>query len=241
MTLHMLQMHPEMGRLVRWAEAQRLLPRRGEDDLGYALHAILTAAFGQLAPKPFALRRDPARPAVLLAYSTHDPVEMREHAAAFADPDVVTALQLDGMAVKAMPGGFPAGRRLGFSLRVRPTIRTDRDGDRNRVREVDAFLAAVQDTPLDAGPDRGTVYQAWLASRLAAGGAVAEQLTLEAFRLSDVQRRGRDRTLGLRRGPDAAFSGVLRVEDPEVFAGLLARGVGRHRAFGYGMLLLRPV
>jgi CRISPR system Cascade subunit CasE len=241
MTLHMLQMQPEMGQLVRWAEARHLLPRRGEDDLGYALHALLTAAFGELAPKPFALRRDPARPATLLAYSARNPVELREHAATFADPDVVAALQLDRMAIKAMPESFAVGRRLGFSLRVRPTVRTDRDGDRNRVREVDAFLAAVQGTPPGAGPDRGTVYQTWLADRLTTGGAVAEQLTLDAFQLSDVQRRGRDRSLGLRRGPDAVFSGVLRVTDPEVFIGLLTRGVGRHRAFGYGMLLLRPV
>jgi len=30
------------------------------------------------------------------------------------------------------------------------------------------------------------------------------------------------------------------VRDPTGFAALLARGVGRHRAFGFGMLLLRP-
>jgi CRISPR system Cascade subunit CasE len=30
------------------------------------------------------------------------------------------------------------------------------------------------------------------------------------------------------------------VADPAAFAQLLARGVGRHRAFGLGMLLLRP-
>jgi CRISPR system Cascade subunit CasE len=30
------------------------------------------------------------------------------------------------------------------------------------------------------------------------------------------------------------------VVDADKFAALLARGVGRHRAFGYGMLLLSP-
>jgi CRISPR system Cascade subunit CasE len=34
--------------------------------------------------------------------------------------------------------------------------------------------------------------------------------------------------------------GELTVADPDAFSALLARGVGRHRAFGYGMLLLRP-
>ena len=34
--------------------------------------------------------------------------------------------------------------------------------------------------------------------------------------------------------------GVLTITDPDAFAQLLARGVGRHRSYGYGMLLLRP-
>jgi CRISPR system Cascade subunit CasE len=41
-------------------------------------------------------------------------------------------------------------------------------------------------------------------------------------------------------GPDAVLEGVLEVVDGEAFAALLRRGVGRHRAFGFGMLLLRP-
>jgi len=30
------------------------------------------------------------------------------------------------------------------------------------------------------------------------------------------------------------------VQDPQAFAALLARGLGRHRSFGYGCLLLAP-
>ena len=40
-------------------------------------------------------------------------------------------------------------------------------------------------------------------------------------------------------GPDILMSGVLEVGDSTAFASLLSRGIGRHRAFGYGMLLLR--
>ena len=39
-------------------------------------------------------------------------------------------------------------------------------------------------------------------------------------------------------GPDATLKGSLRITDPTAFAHLVARGVGRHRAFGFGMLLL---
>jgi CRISPR system Cascade subunit CasE len=41
-------------------------------------------------------------------------------------------------------------------------------------------------------------------------------------------------------GPDAVMRGNLIVSDPAAFAQLLARGIGRHRAYGFGMLLLRP-
>ena len=41
-------------------------------------------------------------------------------------------------------------------------------------------------------------------------------------------------------GPDAVFRGRLRIEDDAGFTELLARGIGRHRAFGFGMLLLAP-
>lgn len=40
--------------------------------------------------------------------------------------------------------------------------------------------------------------------------------------------------------PWALLHGTLEVRDPAAFMALLARGVGRHRAFGYGMVLLRP-
>jgi CRISPR system Cascade subunit CasE len=41
--------------------------------------------------------------------------------------------------------------------------------------------------------------------------------------------------------PQALVKGVLNIADSDAFNRLLARGIGRHRAFGYGMLLLRPV
>jgi CRISPR system Cascade subunit CasE len=36
------------------------------------------------------------------------------------------------------------------------------------------------------------------------------------------------------------FDGALEVTEPGTFASSLTRGIGRHRAFGFGMLLLRP-
>lgn len=256
MTLAMIQLTPDMNRLTYWAHGKKLFPPRGDDDLGYALHAVLAAAFGPHAPRPFALRHaraggSPGRSSTerqlqILGYTAASEDDLRDHAAAFAEPDVAAAVGVAALSAKAMPAAWAAGRRLGFEVRVRPMIRTDRDGDRDRTRERDAFLKAVDGTPPGGGPSRGDVYAGWLGDRLAAGGATLETAHLEAFRLARTQRRGAAesgaprqlRLLGF--APDATFTGTLAIRDPDAFAALLARGVGRHRAFGFGMLLLRP-
>jgi CRISPR system Cascade subunit CasE len=238
--LYMLQLMPDMPRLIRWAEAERLLNPRGEDDLGYAVHAMLKAAFAAFAPAPWALSQHPRRPAALRAYSTHGAAELREQAAAFADPQVCAALGVEEMAEKRMPARWGVGRRLGFIVRVRPTVRTKGGVAGGRERERDAFLAAIEGTEPES-VDRGEVYQRWLQQQLAAAGVQIERLTLESFGRSVLMRRDAMRKLRAVEYPDASFSGVLRVTDPVAFAAMLVRGVGRHRAFGCGMLLLKPL
>ena len=39
---------------------------------------------------------------------------------------------------------------------------------------------------------------------------------------------------------DIVMHGTLSITDTQRFADLLTRGIGRHRAYGYGMLLLSP-
>jgi CRISPR system Cascade subunit CasE len=110
--------------------------------------------------------------------------------------------------------------------------------------EVDAFrLEAIRRFPSGwddsaaarAGVTRQSVYAEWLRERF--GNAVA----VEECRLVAVTRsramRGRT---GCPEGPDAILRGTFAVAEEETFAGVLRNGVGRHRAYGYGMLLLRP-
>lgn len=123
--------------------------------------------------------------------------------------------------------------------------------------ERDAFLCAV--ATLDKGTHdrtRGAVYADWLAERFG-GAATIERCALTRFRRARVVRSaapgsaapssasggrafagGRGRAV---EGPEAVMDGLLTVREPAAFGGLLARGAGRHVAFGYGMLLLRPV
>lgn len=239
--LHLMHTLPDPRRLAAWGVRHRLLEHGG--DLGYALHGLLRAAFGDEAPQPF-LYAGPREG--LLAYTRLSPGELRERAL-LAPPDVAQALGLDagpaspGLSVRAFPTRWAPGHVLGFSVRVRPVVRANQSG-----KERDAFLAAVERA---AGQpvERAPVYVQWLREQLQRqGGAELMDASLERFRLLDVMRLGRRADGGEGRaarrvtGPDVVLGGHLRVLDAGAFAELVARGVGRHRGFGFGLLQLRP-
>lgn len=248
-------------------EQPRGLVRLGHDD-GYGWHALLSAAFGDLVPRPFRLLELRNTPPHLLAYTPHDRTALLDRARLHATPAVYAALRLDGLATKPMPNSFPTGQRLGFEARVRPTVRQDyRDPvsgtiDRRRSRERDAFLAAVDAEPRPRGerPEilRQSVYRDWLARRLSPAADLARFEIAELKRSTLLRPRQREQgakgarelvRVGLLKksgkgeqggSPDATFHGEITVTDPEAFHALLARGIGRHLSFGFGMLLLRP-
>jgi hypothetical protein len=73
--LALVRLTPDLDGLARVAAARGLIGRGG--DFGYALHAALAAALGNMAPKPFLLRADIRRPEVL-GYTGADPAEFKE-------------------------------------------------------------------------------------------------------------------------------------------------------------------
>lgn len=254
MTLHLVQLLPDGAALARFAHARRL----PDGDTGYVLHRALRDAFGAAAPQPFRLLDAPSRPAKLLGYAPAGAEELRD-ALTLAEPDIDRVFPAGGIDSKAMPPYFEAGRQLGFELRACPLVRTKASDDPERQREVDVFVHQARALPPDVPLEREAVYVAWLRDKLDAGGAELVDARLTGFTLAPLVRRthaspqgrteardGPPRRLlsaegrGAARRPDATFRGTLRVADPERFQALLARGVGRHRAFGFGMLLLRP-
>ncbi len=238
--LYLLHTRPDPQRLAAWAARHRLLDSQG--DLGYALHALLHAAFGDHAPQPF---RYVDVEQGLLAYTRLSATDLAQ-CAALADADVAAALGLGqtlhhaGMSTRPFPTQWAAGHVLGFEVRVRPIVREGKTG-----RERDAFLAAV-DKASGSALDRSEVYVQWLRDLLLRqGGAELVDANVTRYQLLDVTRKTqrvsaestrRSQTVS---GPDAVLAGQLRVTDPQAFAQLLAGGIGRHRAFGFGLLLLR--
>ena len=120
------------------------------------------------------------------------------------------------------------------------------DGPRHRKgAEVDVFLArcwAAGDPKIEV--DREQTYREWLGQRLGgAGGARLIEGRLLGFKRERMVRRttGPDRRSSNLERPDALIEGVLEVIESNAFSTLLKGGIGRHRAFGYGMLLLRTL
>lgn len=240
MTLHLMRLQPDSNALAAWSSRHGLTSPDG--DFGYTLHALLAAAFGDIAPSP--LRYLGGREG-LLAYSSQDPESLRLNAM-LAAPDVARALGLDTMDSRPFPDVWKTGQHLRFDVRVRPVVRT-KDG-----RERDAYLHSLGERPNGAqeaaapGADRVHIYGDWLAKQFAVDHAARiREAHMNAFRLTRVVRKGNRVDNGLRdaqlvNGPDVVFKGELIVGDSDAFSRLLARGIGRHRAFGFGMLLLRP-
>lgn len=238
--LHMISLPVNLRELRRLAALHGL----GADE-GRALHHFLCEAFGKSAVQPFRLMlgRNGARAATLYGYTGRTEEDMHRALAETAPPESAKVFSLEHLAIKSMPESWSTGRRIAFDVRIRPVRRLHRPvGNFTRKgAEVDAWLVEALRRFPDGPPDdaaeklrRDEVYMQWLAERLE--GAA----TIETARMTGVIQSRAMRKDASPRGPDVTFQGELRIADGAAFAEKLHRGVGRHTAYGYGMLLLRP-
>jgi len=241
-TIHMIQLRLRVDHLARIG-AQKRFPPHGRD-LGYSIHCAIMGLFGSAAPTPFSFAGTRNRFATVLGYSSTPGEELRRIADESAEPQLHQSCSWENFAAKPMPSRWPRGRRLAFRVRTCPVVRMSAVGPQHRKgAEVDAFLAECWKQGTSAAVDRQTVYCKWLDdafTRLA--GATLVSRSVDAFRRERLLRRTHDdqRKSRVLERPDVVFSGELEVGESEAFTRLLRRGVGRHRGFGFGMLLLSP-
>jgi len=142
------------------------------------------------------------------------------------------------IASRSMPT-WEKGRKLGFQTLVCPIGRKARSGI-----EKDLFLIHADSQSGDDGLSREEVYCDWAKQRFNDYSVTVDYMRLAGFRLVKQMRQTQsakgERVLRQIVRPQALLEGELTIEDPNRFARLLRHGVGRHRAFGYGMILLRP-
>jgi len=222
----------------KFLRAERLPPWPADE--GYGLHCLLGRLFADSAPKPFAEYKQDRGSVSVLAYADAPAEALVEQAKGFATPEAWETVEWKGVASKPMPTSWSADAQYGFEVRVCPVVRGPQAGPCRKGAEVDVFLArawAAPQTPFE----REQVYREWLADALTRnGGASLQSARMKAYRRVRLLRRDRKRKGAAIERPEARFQGVLRVKDPERFGELVRRGLGRHRAFGFGMLLLRP-
>ena len=227
----------------RPAGFQRWMGMRRLQDPDHAMHCLLTECFGKdLAPKPFRVMTPRGgRQGCLYGYGAADADALREELNVCGDPLQCKVIPAETIDSKPMPMEWQVGKRLGFEVRVRPTRRLNRpigDSGKCHVAERDAFLMQALDERRETRSREADLY-GLAGERLESCGASleVEETKLVSFQRTRAIRRQHSRHS---EGPDALMRGNLVVTDGDAFTKLLAGGVGRHRAYGYGMLLLRP-
>ena len=248
--LNLVRVPIDVNKLACWGAERgcgwaRHKGRKTTFDEGRALHHLVHEVLGPGVFRSFRFFVPPRRSnGNLYAYSASDSGALRAAAENHALPEHLKVLPPDRIESKPMPENWRAGQRLGFDLRVRPIRRLGSPlGNFSKGKEIDVFLVeALRKRPTAAetvtaeSRTREAVYLDWLKERLASAAELDSSLSrLTRFRRVRVARGG-----CAPEGPDATIHGTLIVADPAAFSTLLARGVGRHRAYGYGMLLLRP-
>jgi CRISPR system Cascade subunit CasE len=132
-----------------------------------------------------------------------------------------------------------SGLRLGFALRANPAQSVKMAG-RDRGVRVDAVMHAKRHADRPFGPeDVEAAALAWLFARETRLGVAFDRDRCSAggYHQVSVARAGK-RPI---RHSVIDFEGVLEVVEPAHLAAALAGGVGKARAFGCGLLLLRSM
>ncbi len=247
--LYFLRLPIKLDQLHKLAAERNWLAKNNlECDEGLALHHALTEVFGPGVLKPFRLMVPPRKASgSIYGYCRQTPDELRA-ATNICPPEYNDLFGFGQLATKPMSTSFPIDRKLGFDIRIRPVRRVRKPDDGMVGGETDAYLHEARQKFPDAllGAEqsmekaertREAVYIDWLNEKM---NGAAEITPDNPAKLAHFRR-----TLAVRNGvaiegPDAILQGILTIKKTDGFAKLVSDGIGRHKAYGYGMLLLRP-
>ena len=235
MTFSMVHIELKTPALVSWARAGK----HSLADVEYLVHSAMRLSFGKSAPQPFEVFDNGDKTLKVLGYSDSSGEELKEEMVFCAEPLLMSVIPPETIHSKAMPSYWVKERTFGFRVRCCPISR--RSEENGRIIERDAFLAACERAP-EEKIDRESVYGEWLSDRITSfKGAEIIDMQMKAFRLREFRRRDEKRKIQHMTRPEVIFDGILKVVDSSGFASMLKDGIGRHKAFGFGAILLRPV
>ena len=231
--LHLMKAKLNMVNLARYAAEQ------GHSDPDRTAHCLMIESFGKCqTPRPFVIKtmlHNGVLHGTVLAYTPLAADELQKAAERHQKLAHAAVMDPTGIATTEVPEHWTKGQTLQFEVRVRPTKRSSSRDMEHPNSERDIYLAAGKNT------SRAEVYYKWISGMMQRQGALSaapESMTMTQFAMRDTQRqRSSKRT----KGPDATIRGAAVVVDPERVKSALIDGMGRHKGYGYGMLLLRPI
>lgn len=196
--------------------------RRGYGDEDSATHALVAEFFGRQTFQPFRYREIAGRGGILNGYTQALAEELQDMVDMAGGPDSSSMIQ-GPILTKPMYQPKP-GQMVGFEIKVTPIVRLI-----GSKREKDAYLHDIDKGLPD---DRELSYANWLTKRLEPCCSV-ETIRLIRHASYPTMRKKHRHTVN-----SAVMQGTVTVTDAPGFAEMMERGVGRQKAYGYGMLTL---
>ncbi len=207
-----MQLHPQ----TRGQLASRLL----RDD--YRMHQTLWRLFPEVVQRDFLFRRVEGQGAPIFYLVSHTKPSCQ---------DGLWELQ-----TKPYQPRLQAGQRLAFSLLANPVV-TRRDPVSGRAVRHDVVMDARKRQPELSRVDlQQQAGRDWLQGRAERYGFALQGLRVDGYR----QHRLRGKAGRPIRYSTLTFDGLLEVVDSDRLLEVLARGIGSAKAFGCGLLLVRP-
>lgn len=128
-----------------------------------------------------------------------------------------------------------AGQMLRFSLRANPTV--CKAGKRHDLlMEAKRQVRGQVDGP-DIWLHQQRAAQEWLARQGGLNGFSLSEVNVTAYRQQQVVRAKSRQMIQF---SSVDFTGMLIVNDPELFLPRLIQGYGKSRAFGCGLMMIKP-
>ncbi|MBD9718579.1 type I-E CRISPR-associated protein Cas6/Cse3/CasE [Raoultella sp. RLT01] len=127
------------------------------------------------------------------------------------------------------------GQMLRFSLRANPTV--CKAGKRHDLLMEAKRQVKEQAVGRDIWPYQQQAALEWLSHQGEQNGFFLHKVSVDAYRQQQIRR---EKSRQIIQFSSVDYSGLLVVSDPEIFLQRLARGYGKSRAFGCGMMMIKP-
>lgn len=239
--LFMVQMQFDARKIMIQASESGLF--KANVDEGYYIHQQILEMFGKNVFSTFCIIGQKAGWINVLAYSSQSAKDLQELAKEHSSPLRYASCNWEMFSSKPMPQYWPTGKKYHFEVKTCPVVRIGKSsGKFKKGAEVDVFLNALNSED-SLKQSREQVYKKWGLEQFARSTAAkVESIRLEGFKRTKFLRRsqGGNRIAKIIERPEAYLKGEILIQDGEKFNDLMAKGIGRHRSFGFGMLLLKP-